>query len=68
MIGADGVTALQKEGSDMGVSADRCLGMNRKTAFRVGKRGGYLDTKGLSFCLSVVKDSGFLKKSVSNRD
>ena len=57
MIGADGVTALQKEGSGMGVSAEWCLRMNRKTAFRVGKRGGYLDTKGLSFCLSVVKDS-----------
>ena len=42
----------------MGVSAERCLRMNRKTAFRVGKRGGYLDTKGRSFCLSVVKDGG----------
>ena len=40
----------------MGVSAERCLRMNRKTAFRVGKRGGYLDTKGRSFCLSVVED------------
>ena len=57
MIGADGVTTLQKEGSDMGVSADRCLRMNRKTAFRVGKRGGNLDTKGRSFCLSVVENS-----------
>ena len=62
MLGADGVTALQKEGSDMGVSAGRCLGMNRKTAFRVGKRGGYLDTKGRSFCLSVVKDGGIEAK------
>ena len=36
----------------------KCLGKNQKTVFRVGKRGGYLDTKGRSFCLSVVKDGG----------
>ena len=40
----------------------RCLGMNQKTVFRVGKRGGYLDTKGRSFCLSVVKDGGIEAK------
>lgn len=33
----------------------RDLRIERKTVFRVGKRGGYLDTKGRSFCLSVVK-------------
>ena len=36
----------------------KCLGKNQKTVFRVGKRGGYLDTKGRSFCLSVVKGGG----------
>ena len=40
----------------------KCLGKNQKTVFRVGKRGGYLDTKGRSFCLSVVKDGGIEAK------
>ena len=38
------------------------LRIERKTVFRVGKRGGYLDTKGRSFCLSVVKDGGIEAK------
>ena len=39
----------------------RGLRIERKTVFRVGKRGGYLDTKGRSFCLSVVKDGCYEK-------
>ena len=38
------------------------LRIERKTVFRVGKRGGYLDTKGRSFCLSVVKFSRIARK------
>ena len=40
----------------------KCLGKNQKTVFRVGKRGGYLDTKGRSFCLSVVEGGWFARK------
>ena len=43
----------------------KCLGKNQKTVFRVGKRGRYLDTKGRSFCLSVVEGGWFLAKNRS---
>ena len=38
------------------------LRIEQKTVFRVGKRGGYLDTKGRSFCLSVVESGRFWAK------
>ena len=43
------------------------LRIERKTVFRVGKRGGYLDTKGRSFCLSVVEDGCCEKKLEQNK-
>ena len=42
----------------------RGLRIEQKTVFRVGKRGGYLDTKGRSFCLSVVEDGWKLCKNL----